>query len=192
MHNLMNQKSNIVEIDPVFLYPVCILSGKKQDCFTCDLFRSNGCTSTRSKCLLPYRNHKKGCPNYGKRKDCPPFAPLFKDVFDVTKPVYGIYSIFDLRAHVEKMKAKHPSWTEAQLRNLLYWQGTARKELRIKINEFNNLYKVKGYSVTTSPEAMGIDVTTTFKNIGIELEWPVINNIYKIAVAGYAIDGTLT
>ena len=140
-------------------------------------------------CVNEYHGHKKGCPNYGKRADCPPFVPMFDKVFDLGKPVFAVFSVYDLGAHVEKMRARHPGWTEAQLLNVLYWQGTAKKELRERIAAFNRLYREKGYYTTTSPEAMGVDVTKTLANAGVALEWPARKSVRKVAFAGVPANG---
>ena len=173
-----------IQVSPIIIYPPCIKAGKKQDCFNCALYKKGGCGSPRSKCVLEYKNHKKGCPNYGKKKDCPPNVPMFDEIFDISKPIYAIYSTYDLFSHTEKMKQRHPEWTETQRLNVLYWQGTARKYLKENIQRFNKEFRQMGYYSTTSPEAMGVDVTTTLKNAGIELEWPARNTVYKIAFAG--------
>lgn len=139
--------------------------------------------TVRKLCYTPYPNHPKGCPNYGKRESCPPQAPYFKSVFDMSKPIYAIYNVFNLGEHVEKMWAKHPGWTDRQLRCVLYWQGTARKRLREKIGEFM-LAHPEVDIVETCPEAMGVNVTATMAAVGIELEWPPVNVAYQIALAG--------
>lgn len=175
-----------VKVEPKIIYPACLKAGKKQDCFQCQ--NKEHCKSPRSMCVLTYKNHKKGCPNYGKRMDCPPSVPMFDQVFDMTEPIYAIFSIYDLKAHIEKMKQRHPEWTETQLRNVLYWQGTAKKQLRKKICEFEKIYREKGYYATCSPEAMGVDVTYTLKKAGITLEWPVTKDVYKVAFAGIPLD----
>lgn len=177
-----------IEVNPIIEHPPCIKAGRTQDCFNCGLQLSGDCLSPRSLCVKPYKNHKKGCPNYGKRLDCPPLAPMFDEVFDVSKPIYAIFSTFDLFSHTEKMRKRHPDWTELQLLNVLYWQGTARKQLKERIHDFSKIYREKGYYTTTSPEAMGVDVTTTLKNVGIELEWPARNTVYKIAFAGIPLN----
>ena len=80
------------------------------------------------------------------------------------------------------MKEKHPHWSDRQLRNVLYWQGTAKKLHREKIRGFLKEYEHLGYEVVT-PEALGVDVTRTLANVGITLEWPPINKSYRIAFA---------
>ena len=45
-------------------------------------------------CKHPYPNHPKGCPNYVKKKGCPPKQKLFFDIFD--SDFYLIFTKFDL------------------------------------------------------------------------------------------------
>lgn len=132
-------------------------------------------------CREPYYNHPKGCPNFGNKISCPPIAPLFDVVFDISKPSFAIVNVFDLENHVYKMKKKHPNWSERQLKCVLYWQHTARKELRKKVNLFKTIYSQ--YSVTTCPEGMGIDVLETMKQANILMEWTPKQNAYQIALA---------
>lgn len=180
--------ASYLEVRPIIIYPPCLKAGRTQDCFACALYRSGTCPSPRGACVKCYRNHRRGCPNYGKRKDCPPSVPMFDQVFDVSKPVYAIYSIFDLAEHVERMRARRPDWTEPQLLNSWFWQPTANRLLNKRITEFISIYRNAGYYATTGPEAMGIDVTETMRNAGIELEWPVRKQVYKIAFAGILLD----
>jgi len=114
---------------------------------------------------------------------------MFDQVFDMTKPIYAIYSAFDLGAHVEKMRTKYPNWTNAQLRNIRHWQRSANKALRERIAEFIKAYRKDGFFATTNGEGMGVNVTETMKNAGIVLEWgPKIKTVYKIAFAGVPIN----
>lgn len=141
--------------------------------------------SVRNLCIRPYPNHKRGCPNYGKKKGCPPGVPMFNDIYDLSKPVYAIYNRFDFKAHVDRMREKHPKWSKRQLECCLYWQGTARKKLKERIEMFNFLTVMasEAYSIITAPEAMGVNVTKTMRNAGIVLEWPPVNVAYQIAMA---------
>ena len=109
---------------------------------------------------------------------------MFDKVFDIKRPVYAIFCMYDLGGHIEKMKARHPNWTETQLLNVLYWQKAAKKQLKELIMEFCKDYRQEGYYVTTSPEAMGVDVTKTLKEVGIDLEWPARKTVRKVAFAG--------
>jgi predicted metal-binding protein len=126
--------------------------------------------SMRALCAKPYPLHAKGCPNLYKSSRCPPKVPHFDKAFDMTQPIYAVVNEFDFGAHVDKMRAKHPDWSDRQLRCVLYWQSTARKQLKVKIVE--TLKKFPGYAVTMSPEGQGVNVTETMRNAGVILEWP--------------------
>jgi len=138
--------------------------------------------SVRSLCCRAYPLHSKGCPNIGKKKDCPPFAPLVTDVLDFNKSIYAIYNIFNYKSHVEKMREKHPKWSDRQVKCVLYWQPKARKQLKEKIKYFSEYFPE--YYIVKNPEAQGVNLTKTMKNIGIELEWPPENIAYQIVLAG--------
>ena len=139
----------------------------------------------RKCCLLPYPNHVKGCPNWGKRDICPPKAPLLSESLDLTAPVYAIYNIFDFKGHVEKIRDKHPQWTERQLKCCLYWQPKARKQLKEKIRKFMEIFR--DLTIIINPEAQGVNLTATMKKVGIILEWPPENVTYQIVLAGEKI-----
>ena len=94
-----------------------------------------------------------------------------------------VYNVFDFGGHITKMFERHPDWTFRQLANCLYWQPTARKDLRIEVSKFLTAHN--GMQVVYTPEAMGVDVTGTMRNVGIELEWPPKTVTYQIAIAGY-------
>jgi len=179
--------NGIIKVDPIIIHPFCLRLGEAQDCFNCELHRDKKCDSSRSMCVREYPNHKKGCPNYGKKEGCPPGAPMFDEVYDLSKPVYAIYNVFDFKGHVERMRDKHPDWSKRQLECCLYWQGTARKKLKTKIKIFHgSMLGLEGkvYIIATIPEAMGVNVTETMRKVGITLEWPPVNVAYQIAFAG--------
>ena len=137
--------------------------------------------AVRSLCKRPYPGHPHGCPNHGHRETCPPVAPVFSDVYDLSQPVYAIVTEFDLGAHVTRMKEKHPGWSDAQLRCCLYWQRRARMAQKAAVHEF--LCDHPGCRVTTVPEAMGVNVTETLKAVGVELEWPPVRIARQVALA---------
>lgn len=143
--------------------------------------------SVRSLCARPYYNHPKGCPNYGRRPTCPPDAPKLEQIIDISASVYCIYNRFDLATHVEVMQVKHPTWSERQLYCCLYWQPKARKELQKLIKEF--IYEVRGYGlqIVSNPEACGVNITETMRQINIELEWPPRSIAYQVVLAGTSI-----
>jgi len=136
----------------------------------------------RQLCTNPYPGHPKGCPNYNKKKRCPPQAKFFEDVFDIDKPIYAIINTFDLESHIGRMRAKHPEWSPRQLKNCYYWQHQARKGLKQGIITF--LKEHRDYHVTACPEGMGMNVTKTLENIGIHLQWPPETVTYQVAVVG--------
>lgn len=132
--------------------------------------------------MSPYPNHKAGCPNYIKRPSCPPKARLLYDIIHPDRPIYVVFNVFDFGAHVAKMKARHPEWTDRQTANCLYWQGTARKQLKEKVRIF--MSDKKGMLVIYCPEASGVNVTATMKEIGEYLEWPPKTKTYQVALVG--------
>lgn len=138
--------------------------------------------AVRELCAKPYYNHKKGCPNYGKRSSCPPKAPSLFKLIDPNEPIKIVYNIFDFGAHCKKMEKKHPEWSERQVACCLYWQGTARKQLKEKVNK--SLKGWKGATPVYCPEAMGVNVTATMALIGEKLEWPPITKTYQVALVG--------
>lgn len=138
--------------------------------------------NVRNLCTHPYCDHPSGCPNYGKRGSCPPHAPHVEKIFDLSKPVYVIWNVFDFKAHLAKMERLHPDWSDRQKRCCLYWQGSARKVLRWEIEAFQAAHP--GLYVTTCPEAMGVNVTETMWSIGQMLQWPPSTKAYQVAIAG--------
>lgn len=140
--------------------------------------------SVRALCAKPYPGHAKGCPNFNKKKGCPPGAAKYDETYDLNQPVYAIINKFDFKSHTERMRQLHPEWSERQVRCCLYWQPGARKQLLTEIKRFWSDLTHRKYSIETCPEAMGINVTKTLANAGIELEWPPETVAYQVALAG--------
>lgn len=137
----------------------------------------------RGLCARPYEGHRKGCPNFNDPKHahrCPPGAPLFGQAFDLSLPVYAVINEFDLASHMARMATRNPTWSERQLRCVLYWQQTARKQLAAKIEQ--TLGQLPGYAATWCPEGMGVDVTATLANAGVTLEWPPVHIARQVAL----------
>ena len=131
----------IVQVNPIIIYPYCHKGGENQDCFNCELYKKKTCNSPRGLCVREYYNHKNGCPNYNKNgRHCPPNSPIFDTVYDLSKPTYAIYNIFNFKDHVERMKKRHSHWTQRQVECCLYWQGRARKQLREKVEIFKVIF----------------------------------------------------
>ncbi len=139
--------------------------------------------AVRNLCFKPYPNHNKGCPNYGKKIGCPPQAPLVGDIINLSKQVWVIWNEFDFGGHCARMKEKHPMWSQRQIECCLYWQGTARKQLKQILTKFTS--KHPGLKIIQCPEACGVNLTATMDNAGIELQWPPTTKTYQIVLAGY-------
>jgi len=139
-------------------------------------------SGVRAYCKLPYPGHPQGCPNFNKRDICPPKAPLIDKIIDISKPVYCIINRFDLNAHASAMRARHPNWSEKQIFCCLYWQGKARKQLRLKVNDF--LGSHPDYIALYCPEGSGVDLVATVKQFGLEFEWPARKYAYQVALVG--------
>jgi hypothetical protein len=142
----------------------------------------------RNFCKIPYHGHKYGCPNFNVNDACPPKVCLIENFVDLNKDIWFVVEEFNLKDHVEKMKAKHPDWTSIQLKNLLYWQNGVRKNLRNKTIQFINFHFDKSQlTYTLLPEAMGVMVIDTALLLGIPIEKNPENKIFKIALVGYKI-----
>lgn len=141
----------------------------------------------RKLCTRPYPGHRKGCPNFNKRKGCPPKTKLVTSILDMQKPVWLVWNIFGFGAHVGTLRKKHPDWSERQLANCLYWQGKARKQLRVRVAKFllGRGREAIYYKVLYIPEAHGVNVTATMAKHGLALQWPPKDYTVQVAVAGY-------
>lgn len=133
-------------------------------------------------CTKPYYNHKKGCPNFGKKEGCPPVVKPLDLIFNFNESIFVIWNIFNLATHINKMRSLHPAWTMRQLECCLYWQPRARKQLKLETDLF--VFEHQDYIIINCPEAHSIDVTKTMSSIGEALQWPPINTTYQIAFAG--------
>ena len=141
--------------------------------------------SMRKLCTKPYYNHKKGCPNYGKRDTCPPKAPILYDYFDMSKPILAVWTAFNLAAHRESMRDKHPNWSRRQLDCCLYWQGRVNKNLRRNNLQRHTIFSHNNPLIATYiPEAMGVNVTATMAAVDLILEWPPERTVIKVAFVG--------
>lgn len=140
-------------------------------------------------CARPYSGHAKGCPNFHKKLGCPPYSSL-GEVLDLSQPTHLVYNCFDFGAHVERMRQVHPEWSQRQLECCLYWQGTARKQLKSQVLQARKTEKETSWNrqmVLYCPEALGVNVTATMlREFGIALEWPPVHRAYQVALIGTA------
>jgi hypothetical protein len=139
-------------------------------------------------CGLPYPGHPKGCPNFDKpgKAKCPYNTPYITEILDLTQPCYLVFSEFDLAGHVEKMRTKHPHWSERQLRNVLYWQSRSRKQMKERSIEFAK--RIKANKIIAMGESYGVHLyATAFKS---ELKLDSIRHMKTcrhIAIVGWRI-----
>jgi len=131
-------------------------------------------------CTLPYPDHPDGCPNFLLRSDCAPNAPYFFDVYD--KDVFVASLDFDFAEYMEAKRTIHPEWTEKALRNSRHWQNHLRAELRNNIVRELEHPELASYVPIYNPEAMGVNVHLTCQRVGISLEWPPQQHMYRIAL----------
>uniref|UniRef100_A0A6M3KBC7 Uncharacterized protein n=1 Tax=viral metagenome TaxID=1070528 RepID=A0A6M3KBC7_9ZZZZ len=136
----------------------------------------------REWCKMPYPDHPKGCPNYDKKEGCPTSVQLVEDYFDLTKDHYFVVVQFDLGSHIEKMKGKHPKWSDRQARCVLYWQGSVNKILKeeCKLHTFQQA----GLLSNLCPEAMGVNVIKTCKALGLPIKPRPTDTVFKVAMLG--------
>lgn len=174
-------EKEIYKVNPIIIYPECILDhGYQDNCFECDKLYK--CLSPRSMCIRPYKNHKYGCPNFGKFPTCPPNIPcMYDQIFD-TSDVYAVVTKFYLEEYFDKRRKNRPDLAEGQIRNIRVWQPIAIKENDYAISEFyqENIDK-QDYVATRLLECMGIDVINTMKEVGVEIKFPVEKYAYRIA-----------
>ncbi len=133
----------------------------------------------------PYIGHRRGCPNIGQKRGCPSAAcKTLTFPLDITQPIYAVWNRFDFGAHVARMLEK-PGRTQRQAECCLYWQGTARKALKEEAWAFLYKHRLSApWCILQTPEACGVNLTATMKDIGIELEWPPVTTTYQIVLVG--------
>ena len=141
-------------------------------------------STVRELCGRPYPNHPKGCPNHHKRAMCPPRCLFLEDYYDISKGFYVIWIEFNIGAHIRRMAERHPNWSQRQKECCLYWQGTANKMLREEILKTELILPKGNWKTSYCPEAMGVNVTATMKNLGVILEWPPQEIVRKVAIIG--------
>jgi hypothetical protein len=137
-------------------------------------------------CTLPYPGHKNGCPNFGKHNDCPPQAPYFLDVY---KPeVHVAFMRFDFGDFLERKRRIHPDWTERALRNPWHFQGHLDSKLRNFVKAELDNPMLKNFVVVSSPEAMGVNMHMTARRTEVELEWPPMKQMYRVALIALPLE----
>ncbi len=149
-------------------------------------------------CYRSYPNHSKGCPNIDKcyHLNIPNFEILLE--YGKFNHFYLVYAKFDFKKYKELRKSEHPNWTENQVKCVLYWQNSVKKQLIDYINVINFINK-KAYILgcgsgmkfkklpnyqkrVASMEHVCINVFSTMKLNGIKLEIIPKKIIYLICL----------
>lgn len=135
----------------------------------------------REWCKMPYPDHDDGCPNYNKKKECPPKAPFIEDFICLDEDMWFVIVKFNLKKQEERLREKHPDWSTKRCRCCLYWQGSVKKELK---NTIKKHFPSVTYVSTLVPEAMGVNVLTSVKKIGYPIKRNPEDIVYKVALVG--------
>ena len=161
-------------------------------------------------CKLAYPGHKDGCLNYGKKNrlngirsdlksriinDCPPGIPLINEIFEFSKSLYIIYTEFELGKNAERLFQNGNHKKPEHCYNMRFWQETARKELRQQTEKF--LDSEPNTIVDLTPEAHGVNLYHTMKNLGITIPWykpwppakhSIENITFRVALGGFPLN----
>lgn len=152
------------------------------------------------------------CPNYNHSWACPPVSPYLEYEVAKYSRFYLIYYKFNLNAYINKYQKKNSSKNNKEILYSLYSQYIIRDHLEEEIlnflKEYKAIYKEKlilwdgfcrkcykeklsctydkkmpcRYNLRYSMEAVGINVDKTVRNIGINIEWPPIENVYRFGL----------
>ena len=174
-------EKEVLKVHPIIIYPNCIIKNGVQDnCFTCSEYQE--CLSPRSMCIRPYKNHKNGCPNFGRLPTCPPNIPcMYDQVFDISD-VYAVVTKFNLYEYFDERREANPNLAEGQIRNLRIWQPKTLRDNDYAIRDFYLEHpEKKDYVSTRLLECMGVDVVHTMQEVGIEIKFPPGEYVYRIS-----------
>jgi hypothetical protein len=136
-------------------------------------------------CKLPYPGHPKGCVNFDKRIGCPPKSEFFQNI--ITAPFFLAAQKFVIASYSEKIKNKIPNWTDRQASCLKYYQKSVSKKIKEEAKTFIESKK-QNLILIERPEANGIDIFNTCKNIGIFLDRNPKKIMWKIMLIGKKIN----
>jgi len=126
-------------------------------------------------CGMPYPGHPKGCPNYLGKGDkrnriCKNNAThnmQLSDLFDLDKPVWMVWSRFDVDEQERRMQARWPDWTPRQCRNLRLWQSSLVSVVKKKSIQMA-IKAGPEYVIITS--GFGLNVYRTCWKAGVKID----------------------
>lgn len=146
-------------------------------------------------CTQPYHNHKKGCPNFGHRQDCPPNLRHISEEYDMNS-IHILLLEFPFGEYFNQRKKFHPDWTNRALINPRHWQNHLRASLNREWENIEDEYPE--HSFIQNPEGQGVNLVETLALNGVELEWSVENemgeivsvaqNLYRVALIGKKVE----
>ncbi len=145
-------------------------------------------------CTQPYYNHKKGCPNFGVRDDCPPNIKHISEEYEMDT-IHILVLKFPLGDFHLQRKEIHPNWTDRALINPRHWQNHLRACMNDEWEAVKEEYP--DYEMIKNPEGQGVNISDTLQLSGIDLTWSVddgegriINvaeQLYRVALIGKRI-----
>ena len=186
-------EKEIYRVQPIIIYPECILeNGYQSDCRTCE--KKNTCLSPRSMCIRSYKNHKDGCPNYGKLPTCPPNIPCMYDEMFYTEEVYAVVTKFDLEAYRNERMIRRPDLPPGQLTNIRNWQPIDLKNNDIAVAEFFRENDKEDFISTRLLECMGVDVVSTMNKVGLEIKFEPLEikkEVIRVSFIAKVLKGSL-
>lgn len=161
-------------------------------------------------CLKPYPRHPDGCGNHCDKSWCPPQAPIFPEMFDVSNysviggeqrgkgrymrllklrhgedPTLWLFiEPFNLGEWVRGLRKRNPNMSDAQARIPYLYQDRVRKKLEAKTNSFR-WGKPYSMEILMRPEANGVNLFATLRvNTGFQLERNPKEMVYFISMIG--------
>lgn len=132
-------------------------------------------------CTQEYYQHKKGCPNFGKKLGCPPGLKHISEIVDVST-LHFYFLRFHFQKYIEQKMDRSPGWTNRAYANQRHWQAHLRSQLARRWEEVDQ-YNYPEYnlclapdSYCRNPEGHGINVVQTLENHGFKTGWCVAND----------------
>lgn len=122
-----------------------------------------------SLCTQNYYLHKYGCPNFGEKEGCPPNVLHISQQYDLDS-INMLLLRFPFYSYISQKKEIHPDWSMRALCNQRHWQN----HLKASLNKYwdNVEERYPDYKVIKNPEAQGVNVQETLKQLDIDLLWP--------------------
>ena len=136
-------------------------------------------------CKLPYSGHPKGCVNFNKRVGCPPNSKFFGDL--ISAPFFLVAQEFDLSEQVEILNKKESNLEDKRAFCLDYYRGSFSKKIKEEAEAFLES-RNQDLFLLERPEANGVDIFNTCKNVGILLERDPKRKFWKVILIGKKVN----